>query len=227
MINNGHHQVTALVPSRPTKPASRTYPYIGTALTPDAQITAIENSFRDIMVALGLDIHDDSLTRTPHRFAKMLVNEVFDGLDRRRFPEITTQDNKFRVLRATLRGQHLDNQHLRTPFRAHHRPVPYRIHPGRSADRTVKTQPDRPPPRAPTPSSRTVDDPDRRDPRRAGRNRRRRGHRRRRASVRQNAWHRGCECRHPDHGTQGAFQQSDVRKEYFAAIPRLSDLKSI
>jgi GTP cyclohydrolase I len=49
----------------------------------------IEFHFRQIMLALGLDLSDPSLKETPHRVAKMLVNETCNGLFRGA-PKITT-----------------------------------------------------------------------------------------------------------------------------------------
>lgn len=42
------------------------------------------------METLGLDITNASLCKTPHRVAKMYVNELFSGLDPNNFPTITT-----------------------------------------------------------------------------------------------------------------------------------------
>ena len=58
------------------------------------RIDYIETKFCDIMVALGLDLLDDSLTDTPKRVAKMFVNEIFWGLDVEAFPKCTTVENK-------------------------------------------------------------------------------------------------------------------------------------
>ena len=60
------------------------------------KIAAIEKSFKDIMILLGLDLSDDSLTETPKRVAKMYVNEIFWGLDYEAFPKCTTVDNKMK-----------------------------------------------------------------------------------------------------------------------------------
>ena len=49
------------------------------------------------MNALGLDLRDDSLEETPHRIAKMYVDEVFGGLDYSQFPKITVIENKMNV----------------------------------------------------------------------------------------------------------------------------------
>ncbi len=62
--------------------------------TDEEKIDIIKNHFSEIMVALGLDLEDDSLFDTPKRVAKMFVNEVFWGLDYANFPKITTVANK-------------------------------------------------------------------------------------------------------------------------------------
>lgn len=54
----------------------------------------IEASFRHIMLALGLDLSDDSLEETPKRVAKMLLYETFWGLDWNNFPKVTVVSNK-------------------------------------------------------------------------------------------------------------------------------------
>lgn len=56
------------------------------------KITAL---FTEIMETLGLDLEDDSLKDTPHRVAKMYVDEVFYGLETSAFPKITIVENKF------------------------------------------------------------------------------------------------------------------------------------
>ena len=60
------------------------------------KIELIESYFEGIMMALGLDLSDDSLTETPKRVAKMYVNEIFWGLDYEAFPKCTTVDNKMK-----------------------------------------------------------------------------------------------------------------------------------
>ena len=57
----------------------------------------IKNSFAEIARTLGLDLGDDSLSETPHRIAKMYVDEIFSGLDYLNFPKITVIDNKMGV----------------------------------------------------------------------------------------------------------------------------------
>jgi GTP cyclohydrolase I len=60
------------------------------------KIELIESYFEGIMMVLGLDLSDDSLTETPKRVAKMYVNEIFWGLDYDAFPKCTTVDNKMK-----------------------------------------------------------------------------------------------------------------------------------
>jgi GTP cyclohydrolase I len=57
----------------------------------------IRQAMTTIMETLGLDLNDDSLQETPHRIAKMYVNEIFSGLDYRHFPKVTVIENKFQV----------------------------------------------------------------------------------------------------------------------------------
>ncbi|WP_371188639.1 GTP cyclohydrolase I FolE [Thalassotalea maritima] len=57
----------------------------------------LKASFTEICETLGLDLNDDSLQETPHRIAKMYVNEIFSGLDYRQFPKITVIDNKMQI----------------------------------------------------------------------------------------------------------------------------------
>lgn len=63
-------------------------------LNDDHKIEVITEKFREIMVALGLDITDDSLVDTPKRVAKMYVKEFFWGLKPENFPKITVIENK-------------------------------------------------------------------------------------------------------------------------------------
>lgn len=51
---------------------------------------------REILELLSLDLTDDSLVETPHRIAKMYVDEVFSGLDYANFPKITVIENKMK-----------------------------------------------------------------------------------------------------------------------------------
>jgi len=63
----------------------------------DEKYRRIRDSFVDIARTLGLDLSDDSLCETPHRIAKMYVDEMFSGLDYLNFPKLTVIDNKMGV----------------------------------------------------------------------------------------------------------------------------------
>lgn len=69
-------------------------PMIDNQLGKAQKIECIQDSMKEIMYTLGLDLRDDSLQDTPKRIAKMFVNEIFSGLDYSSFPSITCIDNK-------------------------------------------------------------------------------------------------------------------------------------
>ena len=54
-------------------------PMIQNGLSRDEKYRRIVQSFTDITRTLGLDLNDDSLAETPHRIAKMYVDEIFSG----------------------------------------------------------------------------------------------------------------------------------------------------
>ena len=72
-------------------------PMVVNNLSRDQKYDRIRESFETIMNTLGLDLTDDSLEETPHRIAKMYVDEIFSGLDYSQFPKITVIDNKMDV----------------------------------------------------------------------------------------------------------------------------------
>ena len=72
-------------------------PMVSNHLSRDQKYSAILDSMTDVMYTLGLDLSDDSLSETPHRIAKMYVDEIFSGLDYQHFPKITAIDNKMKV----------------------------------------------------------------------------------------------------------------------------------
>ena len=65
-------------------------------LTDDEKIEKIENHFREIMITLGLDLKDDSLSGTPKRVAKMFVKEAFSGLNPVNKPTAKLFENKYK-----------------------------------------------------------------------------------------------------------------------------------
>ena len=73
-----------------------------TPLRPDAfvktdeeKIGEIAYHFKKIMETLGLDLTDDSLQGTPHRVAKMYVQEIFSGLNPANKPSVALFENKY------------------------------------------------------------------------------------------------------------------------------------
>jgi GTP cyclohydrolase I len=73
-----------------------------TPLRPDAfaksdadKIAAITPHFEAIMQELGLDLSDDSLAGTPHRVAKMYVQEWFKGLNPSHRPDVKLFENRY------------------------------------------------------------------------------------------------------------------------------------
>jgi len=72
-------------------------PTIDNGLSRDEKYNLIKGSMTEVVATLGLDLNDDSLAETPHRIAKMYVDEVFGGLDYGNFPKITAITNKMRV----------------------------------------------------------------------------------------------------------------------------------
>ena len=72
-------------------------PMVVNHLTRDQRYDRIQEAFTTVMETLGLDLRDDSLEETPHRIAKMYVDEIFSGLDYSQFPKITVIENKMKV----------------------------------------------------------------------------------------------------------------------------------
>lgn len=72
-------------------------PMIENGLTRDEKYEQIKASMTDVVTTLGLDLTDDSLCETPHRIAKMYVDELFGGLDYSNFPKMSVIDNKMGV----------------------------------------------------------------------------------------------------------------------------------
>lgn len=64
-------------------------------ISDNEKINQIENHFEKIMHILGLDLTDDSLKGTPHRVAKMYVQEIFSGINPKNKPDVKLFDNKY------------------------------------------------------------------------------------------------------------------------------------
>ena len=62
----------------------------------EKKIEIIADYVKGILHTLGLDLNDDSLKNTPHRVAKMYVQEIFSGLNPANKPEMTLFENKYR-----------------------------------------------------------------------------------------------------------------------------------
>lgn len=62
----------------------------------ELKIELIAKHFKEIMLILGLDLDDDSLSGTPHRVAKMYVTELFSGLNPENKPAVKLFENKYR-----------------------------------------------------------------------------------------------------------------------------------
>ncbi|AZJ32210.1 GTP cyclohydrolase I [Tenacibaculum mesophilum] len=60
------------------------------------KIEKIQESVREILETLGMDLTDDSMQGTPKRVAKAFVNELFMGLNPENKPEPSTFDNTYK-----------------------------------------------------------------------------------------------------------------------------------
>ena len=72
-------------------------PMVENGLSDEQKRAQIQQHMTQIMDVLGLDLDDDSLCDTPRRIAKMYVDEIFSGLDYRKFPKITQIENKMSI----------------------------------------------------------------------------------------------------------------------------------
>ena len=72
-------------------------PLVASDLSTEQKYQRIKELMTEVVATLGLDLNDDSLAETPHRIAKMYINEVFSGLDYENFPKISVIDNKMEV----------------------------------------------------------------------------------------------------------------------------------
>jgi GTP cyclohydrolase I len=63
--------------------------------TDQQKMSTIEKHFHIIMEEMGLDMTDDSLKGTPHRVAKMFIQEIFSGLNPANKPKISVFENSY------------------------------------------------------------------------------------------------------------------------------------
>ena len=92
ILGDCHHSTSLETPMRPD----------AWELSSETKIQRIEEYFHKIMHTLGLDLKDDSLQGTPRRVAKMLVNEIFSGLNPEKKPEIRLFQNTYRYQNILL-----------------------------------------------------------------------------------------------------------------------------
>ena len=64
-------------------------------ISDEEKIERIQESVRDILNTLGMDLTDDSLQGTPKRVAKAFVNEIFMGLNPANMPKASTFENNY------------------------------------------------------------------------------------------------------------------------------------
>lgn len=64
-------------------------------ISDDEKIARIQESVKDILETLGMDLTDDSLQGTPKRVAKAFVKELFMGLNPANKPKASTFDNNY------------------------------------------------------------------------------------------------------------------------------------
>lgn len=64
-------------------------------ISDEVKIERIQESVKDILITLGMDLEDDSLKGTPKRVAKAFVKELFMGLNPKNKPSASTFDNNY------------------------------------------------------------------------------------------------------------------------------------
>ncbi|MFC4269136.1 MULTISPECIES: GTP cyclohydrolase I FolE [Polaribacter] len=64
-------------------------------ISDEEKISKIQESVKDILHTLGMDLTDDSLQGTPKRVAKAFVNEIFMGLNPKNKPSASTFENNY------------------------------------------------------------------------------------------------------------------------------------
>lgn len=64
-------------------------------ISDEEKMDRIQESVKDILITLGMDLTDDSLRGTPKRVAKAFVKELFMGLNPKNQPKASTFDNNY------------------------------------------------------------------------------------------------------------------------------------
>ncbi|MBW4360086.1 GTP cyclohydrolase I FolE [Flavobacterium taihuense] len=85
LIGDNHQMTSAETPMREDA-------FVKTDLQ---KMESIQKHFHSIMEEMGMDMTDDSLKGTPHRVAKMFIQEIFSGLDPKNKPKISVFDNSY------------------------------------------------------------------------------------------------------------------------------------
>lgn len=85
LLGDEHHMTSAETPLRPD----------AFAKSDVEKMATIEKHFHIIMEEMGLDMTDDSLRGTPHRVAKMFIQEIFSGLNPVNKPKISVFENSY------------------------------------------------------------------------------------------------------------------------------------
>ena len=65
-------------------------------ISDEEKIEKIQESVKDILHTLGMDLEDDSIQGTPKRVAKAFVNELFMGLNPKNKPKASTFNNNYK-----------------------------------------------------------------------------------------------------------------------------------
>ncbi|WP_396140765.1 GTP cyclohydrolase I FolE [Flavobacterium sp.] len=85
LIGDNHQMTSAETPMRPD----------AFIKTDQQKMSTIEKHFHIVMEEMGLDMTDDSLKGTPHRVAKMFIQEIFSGLNPANKPKISVFENSY------------------------------------------------------------------------------------------------------------------------------------
>jgi GTP cyclohydrolase I len=85
LIGDNHQMTSAETPMRPD----------AFIKTDQQKMSTIEKHFHIIMEEMGLEMTDDSLKGTPHRVAKMFIQEIFSGLNPANKPKISVFENSY------------------------------------------------------------------------------------------------------------------------------------
>ena len=66
------------------------------SISDEEKIALIKKDVENILVTLGIDLTDDSMSGTPNRVAKMFVKELFGGLNPIKKPKASTFENNYK-----------------------------------------------------------------------------------------------------------------------------------